>query len=583
MKRSKVIDAILGSTLYDTVIKNVKLVNIITGEVYNSEIGIIDGKIGHVNQPNEAPLSGNKEYDAEGKYAIPGLIDTHVHTESSMMTVANMAEAIVVHGTTTIACDPHEIGNVLGMEGVKYIYESSEDIPLMVNVLVPSCIPSALGVETAGAEFGKEEIEKLMKMDRVAGLGEVMDFPGVINQSSRMMEIIETAKNYTKFLQGHAPSLVGRELSAYLSTGISSCHETSFSEEARYKLRAGMTLECRESSIVHDIKALAPVLKEFNYPVTTTFCTDDREPDDILKEGHLDHVIRVAIKEGIPPIEAVKMATYNASKLLNKDDIGLIAPGRYANIVLLDRLEEFVVNEVFYKGELVAKEGKMVKPVPNKNYPLENRNTVIFQEKPTKEDFRIASDKDEATMNIIAFNKEVPIITDLEQITLNTNNGYVDISDREDLAVLSVFERHGKKGKKSTCLVKDLGLTHGAIASTVSHDTHNLAVVGKNEDDMMKAVDTLCEVGGGIVCVVDGEIEALIELPIAGLMSDKKIDELAPKTALLKAKISELGLKATCPIIQVASFSLPVIPNVRLTDLGLVDVNKQEIIPIIIS
>lgn len=583
MDRNKVIDAILGTIPFDTVIKNVNFVNIITGETYKSEIGIIDGKIGHVNQPGEESLAGNEEYDAKGKYAIPGLIDTHVHTESSMMTVANMAESILVHGTTTIACDPHEIGNVLGMEGVKYIYESSEDIPLMVNILAPSCIPSALGVETSGAEFGKEEIEELMKLERVTGLGEVMDFPGVIHQSTRMMEIIETAKKHTDFLQGHAPSLTGRDLSAYLSTGISSCHETSFSEEARYKLRAGMTLECRESSIVHDIKALAPVLKEFDYPVTATFCTDDREPDDILKEGHLDHVIRVAIREKIPVIEAVKMATYNASKLLKDDTIGILSPGKYANIVLLDNLEEFIVNEVFVKGELVAKEGKMIKSIPERRYELEERNTVVFHKKPSKEDLRILSQKDKCTMNIIAFNKEIPIITDLQQITLPVTNGCVDISGRDDLAVLSVFERHGKKGKKATCLVKDLGLTHGAIASTVSHDTHNLVVVGKNEDDMIKALDTLCETGGGIVCVVNGEIEALVKLPIAGLMSKEKVDELAPKTAILKAKINELGLKATCPIIQVASFSLPVIPNVRLTDMGLIDVNKQEIIPIVLD
>jgi len=583
LKQDKVMDAILGTIPFDLVIKNVNIVNVITKEIYKSEIGIVDGKIGHVNQPYDGPLTGKEEYDAMGKYAIPGLIDTHIHTESSMMTVANLAEAIVVHGTTSIACDPHEIGNVLGVEGVKYIIDSSEDIPLMTNILVPSCIPAVMGVETAGAEFGKEEIEELMTMDRVVGLGEVMDFPGVMNRSTRMMEVLDTAKQHTEFLQGHAPSLVGRELSAYLSTGIASCHETSFTEEARYKLRAGMTLECRESSIVHDIKALAPVLKEFNYPDTTTFCTDDREPDDLLSEGHLDHVIRVAIKEGIPPIEAIKIATYNASKLLKQSNIGLLTPGRYANVVLLDSLDEFMINEVFVKGELVAKEGKLVQPIIKKDYPLEKKNTVIFHNKPTINDMTIKCDKDNVTMNIIAFNKNIPIVTDLQHITLPTKDGYVDISGRDDLAVLSVFERHGKNGNKATCLVKDLGITHGAIASTVSHDSHNLVVIGKNEEDMIKAVNTLCETGGGIVCVSNGSIEAIVELPIAGLMSTETIKELAPKTALLKEKIQSLGIQSTCPILQVASFSLPVIPHVRLTDKGLVDTNTQQVIPIILD
>lgn len=583
LKQDKVNEAILGHIPFDLVIKNVNFVNVLTGEIYKSEIGIIQGKVGHVNQPGEASLSGKEIYDAMDKYAIPGLIDTHIHTESSMMTVANLAEAILVHGTTSIACDPHEIGNVLGVEGVKYIMASSKDTPLMTHVLIPSCIPAVMGVETAGAEFGEAEIDELMQMDAVAGLGEVMDYPGVLNQSERMMAVLDAAKKHTRFLQGHAPSLVGRALSAYLSSGITSCHETSFTEEALYKLRAGMTLECRESSIVHDIKTLAPVIKACHYPDTTTFCTDDREPDDLLLEGHLDHVIRVAIKEGIPPIEAVKMGTYNASKLLKQDHIGLLTPGRYANIVLLDDLDTFMVDEVFVKGQLIAQKGKLVKPLTKKEYPLEKRNTVMLRKQPTKEDLKIKADAPSISVHVIAFNKDIPIVTKPIQVTLPTKEGYVDISKRDDLAILSVFERHGKNGNRSTCFVKDLGLTHGAIASTVSHDSHNLVVVGKNEEDMLIAIKTLCETGGGIVCVANGSIEALVELPIAGLMSHETIEELAPKTAKLKEKIRMLGIQSACPLLQVASFSLPVIPHVRLTDMGLVDVSTQKFLPIILN
>jgi adenine deaminase len=581
MNKSKVIDAVNGDIPFDLVVKNVRYINVITKEIYDSEIGIIDGKIGHINQPGEKQLEGKKEYDAQGRYAIPGLIDTHVHIESSMMTPANMAKAILIHGTTTIACDPHEIANVLGVEGVKYIIDSSKDIQLMVYVLAPSCVPSVVGLETAGAVFNKAEIDLIMKLERVIGLGEVMDYPGVIGQSERMMKILDTAKKYTNFLQGHAPNLTGRKLSAYLSTGICSCHETNFAEEARYKLRAGMTLECRESSIAQNIKAIAPVLKEFAYPPTTTLCTDDREPDDLLKDGHLDHVVRRAISEGIPPIEAIKMATYNAAQLIGISDIGQLKPGNLANIVLLDTLDDFIVNEVFVRGELVAKDGKLVKDQPKIEYPLEKRNTLILKQKPTAESFKIKCSANSTKINVISFNPEMPIITNLEEIELPTKNGYIDISERKDITILSIFERHGKNGNTSICFLKDLGLTHGAIASTVSHDCHNLVVLGRDIKDMLKAVDVLSETGGGFICVADGNVEALLELPIAGLMSDKPVAEIAPQTSLLKRKICEFGITDRFPVLLLlATLALPVIPNVRLTDCGLVNVNTQKLIPL---
>ncbi|MCK5128810.1 MAG: adenine deaminase [Clostridiales bacterium] len=581
MKRNIVIDAINGDIPFDLVIKNVKYVNVISREIYESEIGIIDGKIGHVNQVGEAPLDGIKVLDAKGKYAIPGLIDTHIHTESTMMTMANLAEAILVHGTTTIACDPHEIANVLGVDGVKYIIETSKNTPLMTYVLAPSCVPSTEGLETSGAVFTKKEIKQILDIDGVIGLGEVMDFPGVIHQSKRMVNIIEVAKEKNAFLQGHAPMLTGRPLSAYLSTGIKSCHETSFAEEARYKLRAGMTLECRESSIMHDIHVLAEVLKEFNYPENTTLCTDDREPDDLLKEGHLDHVIRVAIKEGIPAIEAIKMATYNAARLLKMDDIGALTPGSRANIVLLDSLDKLIVTDVFINGNHIVEQGILKQQIEKNKYPIEKINTVKIDTPPSIEDFRIKCSKDQATLNVMSYDKDTPIITKLETVNLKAEDGYISISDSDNLSILTVFERHGKNGNKATCLIKGLGLKMGAIATTVAHDAHNLVVVGRNEEDMLMAANTLQQSGGGIVCVLNGKIEALIKLPTAGLLSDKPVAILAEKTALLKQKMREFGIQSSCLLLQIATLSLPVIPEVRLTDRGLVDVNSQKFIPII--
>jgi adenine deaminase len=581
MNKNKVIAAATGELPFDLVLKNVKFINLITKEIYDSEIGIIDGRISHINQPGEKPLEGKAEYDAQGRYAAPGLIDTHVHIESSMMTPVNMARAILIHGTTTIACDPHEIANVLGVAGVKYIIDASREIPLMVYVLAPSCVPAVVGLETSGAVFNQAEIAQIMEMERVIGLGEVMDFPGVIHQSERMMSIIETAKKYSRFLQGHAPNLMGRELSAYLAAGICSCHETNFREEARYKLRAGMTLECRESSIAQNIKAIAPVLIESHFPPTVTLCTDDREPDDLLNDGHLDHVVRRAIAEGIPPLEAIKMATYNAAQLIGISDVGFLKPGNLANIILLDSLDNFIVNEVFVKGSLVAKAGKLVMDIPKREFPIEKQNTLILKSKPTAESFKIPSSKDLVKVPVIAFNPQMPIITDLEEIQLPTREGFIDISQRDDIAILSIFERHGVNGNHSVCFVKGLGLTHGAIASTVSHDCHNLLVLGKDIPDMVKAVDVLCETGGGFVCTLDGNVEALLELPIAGLLSDKPAEEVALQTARLKQKINQFGITGNFPaLLLLVTFALPVIPNVRLTDHGLVNVNTQTMIPL---
>ncbi len=300
-----------------------------------------------------------------GKCAIPGLIDTHIHTESTMMTLSNAAEALLIHGTTTIACDPHEIGNVLGVDGVKYIAESAKNTPLMTCVLAPSCVPSIERMETSGAVLKREEIKEILALDNVIGIGEVMDFTGVIDQAERITDILDEARNQNVFLQGHAPMLTGKKLSSYLAAGIKSCHETSFADEARDKLRQGMVVECRESSIMHDVAALAPVIKEFNYPENATLCTDDREPDDLLSEGHLDHVIRIAMDEGIPAIEAIKMCTFNSARLLGLDCIGALTPGKKANIVLLDNLDNIKVMDVFVDGKHTVSESKLIEKNPS--------------------------------------------------------------------------------------------------------------------------------------------------------------------------------------------------------------------------
>lgn len=582
-QKDKAIMAAIGEIDFDLVIKNVNFVNILTEEIYLADIGICDGRIAHITQPGEPNLTGPHIFDGSKKYAFPGLIDTHVHMESSMMTPAHMCDAIVVHGTTTLVSDPHEIGNVMGVDGVNYMLKATEDIPLQVFVLAPSCVPATEDLETSGAVFDAHTIDSLLSHERVIGLAEVMDFPGVIHQSDRMMSIIAAAKKHNGFLQGHSPSLTGRELSAYQASGVNSCHETSFTEEAIYKLRAGMTLECRESSIVHDIKALAPAIKQLNYPMNTTICTDDREPDDLLSQGHIDHVIRRCVQEGIPVIKAIRMATYQASLLTGLHDRGLLCPGRRADIVLADDLEQLHVTDVFVGGSLTAQNGKMLTPTRESHLPEEEQNTVILHKIPELSDFCPKAGGTSVKVNVMSFRKEAPILTDLETIVLPVKENTVDISGHDDLAYIAVFERHGKKGSHCAGIVKGLGLKYGAIASTLSHDSHNLVVVGKNPQDMKKAADALIKCHGGLACVLNEQVEHLLELPIAGLMSPKPIQELAPLTYAMKKAILDYGIIGECPIIQMGSLSLPVIPHVRLTDLGLADVLKQEFIPIIVS
>lgn len=581
MDKSRLIRAAGGQISLDLVIKNVNFVNIFTKEIYPADIGICEGYIAHITQPGEGGISGKIEYDACGRHAVPGLIDTHVHIESSMMNPANLARVVLPHGTTTLVNDPHEIANVLGLEGVRYILDTSAGLPLRVYVLAPSCLPSALGVETTGFEFNSQEIDTMLKWDRVIGLAEVMDFPGVIHQSPRMKEILDTARKHGRFIQGHVPYLTGRGLSAYQCAGINSDHETVFTEEAYYKLRAGMTLECRESSIAQNIEALAPALKELGFPPNATFCTDDREPDDLLHEGHMDHVIRRAVAQGIPPIEAIKMATYNAALLTRLWDHGALAPGRIADILLLDNLEEFKVNEVFVGGKLAAQNGRLAEELIIPKHPLEDRNTIVLNSKPVKEVFQIRADGQKVKVNVITYDEHNPLLTKLEKIELPVRNGVVDTSAGEDLAYLAIFERHGRNGNISVGLVKGLNLKKGAIASTVSHDCHNLTVVGRNPGDMAVAANKLAESGGGIICVADGKVLAGVELPIAGLMSPKPVEELAPITSHLKNTIREMGLTGGYPLLRVATFALAVIPEVKMTDMGLVNVLTQQFIPVV--
>ena len=582
--KNNVVSAACNELPFDLVIENVNFVNVFTKEIYRADIGIKEGRIAHVTQPGDEKLVCENSFNGEGKYAIPGLIDAHTHIECTMMTPANMAEVILPCGVTTIVCDPHEMGNVKGVDGVKYMLDASENIFLNVLIAVPSCIPSAEDVETAGAEFLEDEVREILSWDRVVALAEVMDYYGVIHQTDRMNRILSVAKEKGVFIQGHSPTVVGRDLSAYIAAGVCSCHESSQALEAEYKLRAGMVVECRKSSNLNDLKEIVPVLKKHHYPTNAVLCTDDRQPSDLLKDGSIDHLIRYAIELGIPPIEAIRMATYHASLQFHLKDCGTLRAGSRADIVLLDDLDTFKVNEVFVLGELIAKDGQMVREIEKPEFELEKENTIYLQEDPKLSDFEIKAKRpgETADVHVIAFQKEEPTVTKCEMLTLPVNSeGYVDNSNNPELCTMTVYERHGKNGNCATVFVKDFGLTEGAVATTFSHDCHNLVVIGKDKEDMLLAAKTLQDCHGGIICVNHGEVEALVELPIGGIVSPKSAKELAGEFDKLNQAMTRHGIMGDCPYIQISSLNIPVCPEVRLTDKGLVDVMTQKMIEIV--
>ena len=359
--KEKLIDAAMGKIQCDLVISNAQIVNVITGEIYKGDIGIYGKHIAHIQcdpdalNREEKKLTAKEYYDAKGEYIIPGLIDAHVHIESSMMTPRNFAKAVIPHGTTTVVTDPHEIANVCGLDGVRYMHESSEKLPMRQFILAPSCVPAVPDMENAGAEFHADDMEKMLELDRVIGLAEVMDFQGVINNDQRMVDIINVFEERNLFMQGHLPFVSGRDLSAYAAAGPNSDHESRTGQEARDKMRIGIYVDARESSISKNVEDIVSSVKDFKYLNFLTFCTDDREPEDILKKGHMNDVVRTAIKAGLHPLDAIRGATFNTAVQLGIKNLGAIAPGFTADLIQCRSLEELIPSAVFFEGKMVAK------------------------------------------------------------------------------------------------------------------------------------------------------------------------------------------------------------------------------------
>ena len=579
--RKELIKAALGLVECDLAIKNAQLLNVFTGEVYPATVFVYDGAIAHVEYRNlEEGLDKVKNVvDAEGKYLIPGLIDAHMHIESSMLTPRNFAKVSSPSGTTTIVMDPHEIGNVYGVEGVKYMHDSGEGLPQRQFVDIPSCVPAVPGCENAGAEFFAKEIEELAELKRVIGLAEVMDYIGVINQEDRMADIIHAAERKGLYLQGHAPFVSGRDLSAYLIGGPVTDHESRTGEEAIEKLRSGMFIDSRESSITHNVKDIWEGVKHCKFFDHYCLCTDDREADDLLHEGHINYVVNAAIKYGMDPITAIKSATLNTAREINVTDLGAIAPGYVADMLLVEDLSNIHPTHVFFEGKLVAQDGKLLQPIEDKEYEIETRNSLQLKEL-SLEDFHVDTpvENGKVKVNVMVYPNLELSSTYVEKTEFEVKDGNIVLPD-DDYKFVIVLNRYGK-GTIGKGIVKGFGTKKGALASTVSHDSHNLTVVYDNERDALLVANTLKECGGGMCAAYNGTVLSTLPLPLAGLMSLKSAEELSVVSQKMKQAIVELGLTdMENPLLRIVTLALPVIPEVKVSDLGLVDVLTKKIIP----
>lgn len=569
----------LGLADADLAIVNCQLVNVFTGEIYQAVVYVKDGFISHVETENlEGPYQAVNVYDGEGRYLIPGLIDSHMHIESSMMTPRNFAKVVIPHGTTTIIHDPHELANVYGVEAVRYMHDSADDLPMRQLLDIPSCVPAVPGCENAGAEFFAAEIRELAKLSRVVGLAEVMDFYGVMNGDDRMMDIIEAAEENGLYLQGHAPGLGGRQLSAYLCGGPNTCHETTMGKEALGKLRNGMYVDARESSITRNVEAIWNGVKDIHFYDTLTLCSDDRESDDLLNTGHLNAVVRKAIRCGMDPVLAIKSATINTAREIGISHLGAVAPGYTADMVLMKDLRTMWADAVFFGGELVAEHGSLTVTIEDKHFEMEERNSMNM-EGVTLSDFIVKTPVKDGTVkvNVMEYHDLIQSKTKLSVEELKVEGGILQLE--EGMAYVAVINRYGK-GTKALGIVKNFGSREGAVASTVSHDSHNLTIVYFKPEDALAAAEELLSKGGGMTAVKDGKILHTLRLEVGGIMTKLNAEELTKEAAVMKEIERKLGItEPENPLLRIVALALPVIPDVKMSDLGLVSVAEQKILP----
>ncbi len=512
----------------------------------------------------------------------PGFIEPHVHVESSLLTVREFAKGVLLHGTTTVAADPHEIGNVLGAEGVKLFIRESAYTPLRIFFYAPSCVPpTKAGLDTPGKYITASDIEELMKYDEVIGLGEVMDFLSVISADEDILTKIVTAMKAGKLVDGHAPQLSEDMLVPYKIAGIEGDHESTFVAEALMKLRNGMRILMREGSAWKDLEELSKILTYMRVSTRyLTFATDDMEVIELYEKGHIDRILRKVVSLGVDPIKAVRMATLNASEYLGLKEVGAILPGRFADIVFLESFRKFLVKHVIVGGKIVVKDGKYV-AAENRSfkYPDFAYRTINLKRKLSGEDLVLKAPIQEGEVRFLGI-KAIPgkAITKKVELQLPVKNGAVMLPEGKDVAYVATVERHHATGNIGKGIVTGLGITEGALAQSIAHDVHNIVVVGKSPEEMAKAVNEISDMGGGMVAVVNGAVVGRMKLPIAGLMTDEPLETVYRKLKSYIGSLQMLSVNFHAIFMTIGLLSLPVIPEVRVTDLGVVDVLAGKVV-----
>lgn len=566
----ELINASQGYIENDTVFENIKILNVFTKEWIYAHVYIYKKWISHVEYNVDKPLMNSKNIvNGNGLFLCPAFVDAHTHIESSLLTPANYAKLVIPHGTLTILEDAHEIANVAGEKGLEYILSSAKDLPMRQLLTVPSCVPSVPNYENSGANFDYRIYEKFLDEENVIGLGEVMDYEGVINNDERIGKILETARRKNCYIQGHAPLVTGNRLSAYLCANIKSDHEARQVEEVIEKYRQGMWIDIRDANTNHNMPKIMQALKKIGNYERVSFSSDDRRSDVIQKKGHLDGIIRHAYLCGMPLTEAYISASYRPCLEANINNLGAIAPGYVADLNVLADIESVNIKSVYFEGQCVSKNGKLISMLSVDSSGNDLRDTIhvpSFDE----EKFKISSQNKKEIINVVEFESYSSSITNLKQIEFPIQNKQVDISSQKDCMYVAVINRY-KKDTYTIGVVKNFGINHGAIASTVGHDSHNITIVYDNPANAVLALQQLIRQKGGFCAIEDGNVIATLELPIAGLMSDKPINIVIDKITKMNEANVQLGnTYIDNPISRITILSLLVCPYVKISDKGIV-------------
>lgn len=558
--KQRIIAVAAGREKADLVLKNAKYLNVFSNEFLCGDIAVANGLIAGVGK-----YDGKTEIDVSGKLVLPGFIDAHIHLESSMVTPAEFAKAVVAHGTTTVITDPHEITNVMGIDGVEYMIQASQNLPIDVHFMMPSCVP-ATEIDESGAELDCKDIDLYLDNKKVLGLAEMMNYVGVINGDKNVLSKIVTSQAHHKKIDGHAPELSGNDLNAYIAAGVYSDHECSTFENALEKLRKGQFIMIREGTAAHNLKALMPLLTQ-QYYSRCMFATDDKHPSDLLYGGHIDYIVKQALKNGADPIVALKTATHHAARYFLLNNKGAIASGYLADIVVVNNLEDFNVETVFKCGKLVFDGEVKDFSAPTVDEKLAEKCFDTFH-------------LDSVTPSSFKVDGKLGLIGLVGGELLTRNLGTADKIDVEnDILKIACIERHKGTNHIGVGYVKGYSLKSGAVATSVAHDSHNIITVGCNDDDIAVAVNAINDSKGGIAVVENGKIKALLELPIAGLMSDEPLTTVNEKLENAKLSAYELGAdKSIDPFMTLSFLSLPVIPSLRITTKGVFDAENWKML-----